>query len=213
MGGRSGRVATATSAVLLAFVVASAGHAAAVASSTVPPDPTITVRIPGSGSGNGSNPGSNPGTNPGGAIPPNPASEAVELTLTPDRAQRGDSVNATARGFTPGENVRLVWYPGASELGVFAASSEGALSATFIVGNDARFGGNTIEATGATSGLVANGILAVFGSAPPPTGVPGWWWLAGSAALLVLLLLVAGLRAGWWFFLLGRRGGDSEEAA
>ena len=135
--------------------------------------------------------GTTTGTNPDGSpIPPaSPTADAPGLEL--DRASltysAHDWVIATGTGYTPGEKVQFVLYPGAVVLGSFVADASGTVTARIRVPDDTRPGTHTIEATGWTSRHVTNREVTVTAVASANTWL---WWV-----IVVLGILVAGLVA------------------
>lgn len=135
--------------------------------------------------------GTTTGTNPDGSpIPPgSPTADAPALELDRDDLSYGarDWMIATGTGFTPGEKVQFVLYPGAVVLGSFVADAQGKVVARFRIPDDTRPGTHTVEATGWTSRHVANTEFTVTAVASAEIWL---WWV-----FVVLGILLAGLIA------------------
>lgn len=201
-------LATAAIAISLSFAtpVANAEDAPlATAEATGAP---ITVVIPadtGAGSspgnqgggsnpgGDGSNPGSTPVKNPDGSpiAPASPGEPASGLTLDHETIEAKQFMIATGTGYSPGEKIQVVLYPGAIVIGSYAADASGAFEARFRIPEDTATGIHTIEATGWDSGHVTNKEFTVTSPAFA-AGVPVLWWvLAVSGVILTSLISAA----------------------
>lgn len=127
---------------------------------------------------------------PGAPVPSSrPSDDAAELTLEPTRVEAGAKIQATASGFTPGEQVQLVLYPNPLIIGSYAADATGALSIVFEVPKDTRTGEHVAEATGWASDTKANGKFVVTAAPDVAGAIPTMWWLLG----ILLLLIVAAI--------------------
>lgn len=127
---------------------------------------------------------------PGAPVPSSrPSTDAAELKLEPTRVEAGAKIQATASGFTPGEQVQLVLYPNPLIIGSYAADATGALSIVFEVPKDTRTGEHVAEATGWASDTKANGKFVVTAAPDVAGGIPTMWWLLG----ILLLLIVAAI--------------------
>ena len=127
---------------------------------------------------------------PGAPVPSSrPSDDAAELKLEPTRVEAGSKIQATASGFTPGEQVQLVLYPNPLIIGSYAADATGALSIVFEVPKDTRTGKRVAEVTGWASDTKANGEFVVTAAPDVAGGVPTIWWLLG----ILLLLLIAAI--------------------
>ena len=127
---------------------------------------------------------------PGAPVPSSrPSDDAAELKLEPTRVEAGAKIQATASGFTPGEQVQLVLYPNPLIIGSYAADATGALSIVFEVPKDTRTGEHVAEATGWASDTKANGKFVVTAAPDVAGGIPTMWWLLG----ILLLLIVAAI--------------------
>ena len=127
---------------------------------------------------------------PGAPVPSSrPSADAAELKLEPTRVEAGGKIQATASGFTPGEQVQLVLYPTPLIIGSYAADATGALSIVFEVPKDTRTGEHVAEATGWASDTKANGKFVVTAAPDVAGAIPTMWWLLG----ILLLLIVAAI--------------------
>jgi hypothetical protein len=96
-------------------------------------------------------------------------------------------MTATGSGFTPGENVQFVYYPGAVVIGSFVADSKGKVVARFQIPDDMRSGVHTVEATGWTSKHILNSEFTVTTQAAG--AFPYLWWVWVVLGVLVLGLI------------------------
>ncbi|PJJ55725.1 hypothetical protein [Compostimonas suwonensis] len=133
--------------------------------------------------------GGNPGTPeiPGGdPLPSAPAvgvqgdacaeatAEPGTLTVSPASAERGDSVTITGSGFRSGESVSFAFHSDPVDLGSLV-STDGTVSLTTTVPDDAEFGAHEFQALGAGSAFTATGALEVVDPNAPtdePTDTP-----------------------------------------
>ena len=149
---------------------------------TPTPTPTIspvavTVVIPGNGNGNGNGNGELPTESFGPPTPPaEPTNGASGLRLDHETITVKEWMIATGTGYTPGENVQFVFYPGAIVVGSYVADSTGKVSARFRIPGDMRLGAHVVEATGWTSKHVGNKEFTVV-SEVTAGGIPFLWWL------------------------------------
>ena len=180
------------------------GEAGATPSNSCAPTPSAVPgdnRSPGNGAGVPRRPRipavqlatETPQTAPAGAsgapVPSSrPSDDAAELKLEPSRVEAGAKIQATASGFTPGEQVQLVLYPTPLIIGSYAADATGALSIVFEVPRDTRTGEHVAGVTGWASDTKANGAFVVTAAPEVAGGIPTMWWLLG---ILLLLLLAA----------------------
>ncbi|MFM9920298.1 hypothetical protein [Lacisediminihabitans sp. H27-G8] len=120
-----------------------------------------------------------------------PVPKADPLTLTPARVRAGDKVQATGKGYMPGEQVQFVLYPTPVIIGSYTADANGVISTTFTVPVDTKTGPRTIEATGWVSHHASNGVLVVVTAVAAIGPISSTWWLIGIGILLLLLLIVS----------------------
>lgn len=144
------------------------------------PKPTPSSTVPGGG-----------GTNPDGSpIPPNRPTEGAERLKLDHKSIVADKwMIATATGFAPGEKGQFVLYPGSVVIGSYLADAAGKITARFRIAEETRPGVHVAEATGWTSGHVANEEFTVV-TVGMTAGWPLLWWV-----LLVLGVLLTGLIA------------------
>lgn len=161
------------------------------------PDIEQSTRAPSNSSGSGSGSGSStppalPPSGPDGApVPPKvPSENAPALELDKLSLSKNDWMTATGTGYTPGEKVQFVLYPGAIVIGSYLADASGKVVARFRIPDDTRPGDHVLEATGWESKRVANGAFTVVTSGSGGAVVPWLWWV-----LLVLGVLLASLIA------------------
>jgi hypothetical protein len=119
--------------------------------------------------------------------PASPTSGAGKLDLDHDAISAKEWMTATGTGFTPGENVQFVYYPGAVVIGSFVADGKGKVEARFRIPDDMRPGVHTLEATGWTSKHVLNKEFTVTTVAAG--AFPYLWWVWVVLGVLVLGLL------------------------
>lgn len=113
------------------------------------------------------------------------------MELDPDRLAAGEWMEATASGYTAGEQVQVVLYPGAVVIGSVGADVAGFISTRVQVPDDFRPGSHTIEATGWQSEYAANADFTVVTSpVGAETGLPFMWWLIILLALLAITVVV-----------------------
>ena len=218
LGGRAvlGALLLAAVSAVPLVAVGAASAVSAVGASRVPTEvvatPGVSVQIPGADSGAGQGTG-NPGSggagsggssggggaagggdtgSGGGAVQPGqPTPTKNRLVLTPARLRAGDAFTAEGAGFTPGERVDLVLFPGAIALGSYTADARGAVRARATIPRSAGAGLYTVQATGRASQRVAAANLAVVGASMPQNG---WWGLvivAGGVLASIIALLLA----------------------
>lgn len=175
-----------------------------------PPKPTSTPSPSSSTGGGTPTPTPAPSNPDGSPIPPSkPTEDAGDLELDPEALPADEWMVATGSGFAPGEQVQFVLYPGPVIVGSYVADAAGHVWARFRIPADTRPGDAVVEATGWTSGYVANApftVVAIAGAG----GLPVLWWVA-----IVLAALLAGLIATAIFFRNSIRGwfGGAAEAA
>ena len=161
------------------------------------PSPTPS-RSTGGGTGTGTGSGSSSSTpapvptpeRTGAPTPPSePTDGAGKLTLDKETVSPGDWLVATGTGFTAGEKVQFVLYPGAEVIDSFEADETGTVVARFRLSDETRAGDHVVEATGWKSDTVRNAPFQVVGVAG---AVPWLWWvLIVLGALLVSLIALA----------------------
>lgn len=211
--------ATATLAVAIALMTGGVITARAadptpaptgVAVTVVIPEPTPSATTGSGGSTGGASGGSNSGSNgsggsTGGAsgslptepfgapVPPGqPTSGAGALQLDRDTIAPQEWLTATGTGFTAGEKVQFVYYPGAAVINSFIADSAGKVVAKFLIPEDMRSGLHTLEATGWSSKKVLNKeftVTTVAATAP----FPYLWWVFVVLGVLLLGVTVLAL--------------------
>lgn len=171
------------------------------------PTPTSTSGNNGNGNGGGTGGGNNGGGNNGNGngggknpdgspIPPgNPGKNKPGLKLDRDVLAANDFMIASGTGYTPGEKVQLVLYPGTVIVGSKTADAAGAISMRFRMPKDTATGGHVAEATGWDSAYVANEEFTVSSSVDAG-GIPWpWWLLLGAIAFAIVSSLVLFVRA------------------
>lgn len=193
----------------------SPGFAADVTPTPTPSQAAVTVVIPdtsspapnpsssGGSSSGGSSSGGSGGNSSGGATTPaadlpteafaapiplaQPTANAPGLKLDHETISVTQWMIAIGAGYTPGENVQFVFYPGAIVIGSFVADASGSVTARFRIPKDMRLGQHVVEATGWTSKHVANKEFTVV-SLAVAGGIPFLWWI-----IVVLGVLLVGL--------------------
>lgn len=114
-------------------------------------------------------------------------------TLETDKAkiQPGDKIVVTGSGFDPYEDVHLTWYSTPIFAGWTQADAGGNINITLTVPAGLASGIHTIQAVGASSGVVANTQLTVLALAAtgPETAIP---FAALGGAFLLLGAVVIG---------------------
>ena len=188
---------TSTAVATLGVIIPASGSA------TATPTPTPTSSST-SGSGTGGSTGG--GTTGGGTtelptqadgtpIPPDqPTKDAEDLTVDKESVSANEWIVATGTGFTPGEKVQFVLYPGKVIIGTFTADASGMVIARFKITDQARPGLYVVEATGYQSFRVANTEFRVV--SPGDAGTFPWlWWV-----LVVLGVILASLIATAIYF-------------
>jgi len=171
------------------------------ASPSASPSPSNTSTGGGGGTGTGTGgpiteaDGDLPTLPDGSPIPPSKPTDGVpKLILDKDSIPVGDWIIASRTGYTPGEKVQFVLYPGAIIIGSFLADSTGRVEARFRMTEFAPAGDYVVEATGWKSAYVANAPFQVF--VPVAAGTFPWpWWV-----LVVLGVLLAALIATLTYF-------------
>jgi hypothetical protein len=98
-------------------------------------------------------------------------------------------------GYTAGDKVQLVLYPGAVVLKSFVADGVGNLTARFTITKETPTGLHTVEATAWTSCHVANAEFTVVSAVSANGGIPFLWWV-----LVVFGVLLAGLLSTMIYF-------------
>lgn len=141
----------------------------------------------GGASGGGTTTGTNPDGSPIPSASPTADAPGLELDRSTLSYSAHDWVVATGKGYTPGEKVQFVLYPGAIIIGSFVADASGTVTARFRLPDDTRPGTHTIEATGWTSRHVTNREFTVTAVATADIWL---WWV-----IVVLGILLAGLVA------------------
>ena len=118
-----------------------------------------------------------------------PAAEPGVLTLSTTIVRAGGSFVASGQGFEAGEDITLTLFSTPTYLGTVSADSAGAFSTVVTVPSGIPAGTHTLQAVGATSGVVATGSIIVLaaGSGMAATGVS-----ATGSLLLMLVLLTVG---------------------
>jgi len=152
----------------------------------------------GGSTGGGGTPGGGTGGTPTCAAPkadgsPTPPPEATasvpKLVLDHERIAAKESMLVRGTGFTAGEKVQLVLYPGAKVLNTFAADAVGNLTARFSIGQDVPTGLHTVEATGWTSCHIQNAEFTVVSAAVAVGGIPFLWWVIVVVGVLLIGLI------------------------
>jgi hypothetical protein len=190
---------TATAVATLGVVIPASGSA------TPTPTPS-TSSTGGSGTGTGGGGTTGGGSTGGGTtelptqadgtpIPPDqPTKDAEDLKVDKESVSANEWIVATGTGFTPGEKVQFVLYPGKVIIGTFTADATGTVIARFKITDQARPGVYVVEATGYQSFRVANAEFRVV--SPGDAGTFPWlWWV-----LVVLGVLLASLIATAVYF-------------
>jgi hypothetical protein len=182
---------------------------------TIPgPTPTPSSSAPGGsgGGGGGTGTGSGSGGTHSGAptIPSGPSSSAQKLILDHDRIHAGDTLVATGMGFTKGEKVQFVMYPGADVIGQYVTDSAGTVIASFTTSTNLHPGDHVVEATGWKSGKVANASFIVDeGVGSGSSNFPWIVWLIAAGVLIVgIAFLWIGMASGWLPTPFGKRAPD-----
>ncbi|HEY4752483.1 MAG TPA: hypothetical protein VIH37_04300, partial [Candidatus Limnocylindrales bacterium] len=104
----------------------------------------------------------------------------------------GDTASLTAAGFLAGDEVRVMWSPGAVVVATLTTDASGAVRTAFKVPGDAAVGSHAVQFAGVCGGAATADVLvgragsAAFGLHVLPSS---WWWLI---ALLLIALLTAG---------------------
>jgi hypothetical protein len=182
---------TATAVATLGVIIPASGSAT--------PSPTSTTGGSGTGTGGSGTTGGGttelPTQADGTPIPPDqPTKDAKDLTLDRESVSANEWIVATGTGFTPGEKVQFVLYPGKVIIGTFTADASGMVVARFKITDQARPGVYVVEATGYQSFRVANAEFRVV--APGDAGTFPWlWWV-----IVVLGVLLASLLATAIYF-------------
>ncbi len=142
-------------------------------------------------------PGS-PGTATKPAVPGSPTATTNRLVLNATEFRPGQTLVAKGSGFTPGEKVQFVLYPGATAVKSFVADASGDVTATFRLSERTAIGSYTVEATGWQSARVASADYSVLSPALAGAGnVPWLIWVVGGFAVLLAVLLGCGIAFGW----------------
>ncbi|HEY5230859.1 MAG TPA: hypothetical protein VIJ11_08215 [Galbitalea sp.] len=173
---------------------------------------SVGVTIGGAGTGSGGSTGGSGGGRGGGgstpvapgvpkkpSVPVTPTSTVNELILNHKTFHPGQTIVATGWGFTPGERVQFVLYPGASPVKSFVTNTAGKVHAVFVLSSRTAAGSHEVEATGWQSGRVASAnYLVVTGNATGAGAVPWLIWLVGSCAAAGAIALCFALALGWF---------------
>lgn len=118
-------------------------------------------------------------------IAPNPTETKNRLALNSAVLHPGDTLIAGGHGFTPGEKVRFVMYPGSRVIGLSDTGSSGGVTGTTVIARDTQSGGYIIEATGLQSARIASATFVVAVASPSAA--------APIPAALVPVIAVAGI--------------------
>jgi hypothetical protein len=123
--------------------------------------------------------------------------------VQPDRASPGDRVVIRADGFQPGEPVQAVLYSSGVVLESAAAAADGTVEASLTVPDDTSVGAHTVELTGWTSCVVANGGLFIVSAAGAGASMFPWivWVVVGAGLVFAAILFFAARLLGWLPFL------------
>lgn len=170
------------------------------ATATASPSPSPSSSGAGGNSGSGSSGTSGgspqlPTEADGSLIPPStPTKGAFALTLDHETITANEWMVAVGTGYTPGEKVQFVLYPGVIVIGSFVADTSGTVTARFKITENARPGYYVVEATGWQSFRVANAEFQIV--APSTAGaIPFLWWV-----LIVLGVILIGLVSAAIYF-------------
>ena len=125
--------------------------------------------------------------------PSKPTDNAAKLELNPERLSVKEWMIAKGNGYTAGENVQFVLYPGAEVIGSYLADASGNVTARFRIPDETRLGSHVLEATGWASTRVSNGKFTVVSVtvAGAETVAPLWWVIVLCGALLFGLIVMA----------------------
>ena len=179
---------------------------APTACATTPPPATGGTTPGGSGSGSGGSGGSGSGRDaatpttpaaPSGDVgaptpPAAPSENASKLELDPERISVHERMIATGSGYTAGENVQFVLYPGAEVIGSYVADATGTVTARFRIPDETRSGSHVLEATGWASEKASNGAFTVVTVAGAGT-IPKLWWVIILCGSLLLALIISAI--------------------
>ena len=170
---------------------------------------TTAPATPGGSSGSGDpgagDGGSKPGggavapaapAGPGGEVvaptpPSTPSKNAAKLDLDPQRLAAHEWMTATGDGYTAGEQVQFVMYPGADVIGSYLADTSGNVTVRFRIPDETRPGAHVVEATGWASKRVSNGEFTVITEAGTGAIPTLWWVIILCSGLFVGLLVLA----------------------
>lgn len=185
---------TITAAPTVGVIIPPSGSA----TSTASPSPSATSTTGGGttgGSGGGSpvEPIELPTKSDGGPIPPSePTEDADGLDLDRESVTADEWIIATGTGFSPGEKVQFVLYPGAIIIGSFVADAGGTVVARFKITEDARPGTYVVEATGWASTRVLNDEFRVVAVSDAEV-FPFLWWVLVVIGVLLAAFLAVGI--------------------
>jgi len=205
-------VAAAAATVIVGMAVSSAAPGFADNAVPSPAPANVTVLIPGtnapdstasssnttSGSSHGGSPSSTgagtelPTDAFGAPIPPaEPTKNASGLLVDHESLSVKEWLIVTGTGYTPGENVQFVLYPGAIVIGSVVADADGSAKARFHIPDGMRLGAHTVEATGWVSKHVANVEFTVVSVTAAAVLQSTWWLIVVLGALLAGLIATA----------------------
>ena len=151
-----------------------------------------------SGSGNGAAVGGGPAapadiapaTEPAIGTEPEPGS-LPEVVLDEEIYMPGDTITATAAGFTAGEQVQVVLFSDPVLIGNFTAGVDGSVSTAFGVPKDILAGAHTVQFTGWASDGIATGDVMIgtpTAAVNSVQGIPTFiWWIGGGVLGLLAL--------------------------
>ena len=100
-------------------------------------------------------------------------------------------MTATGDGYTAGEQVQFVMYPGADVIGSYLADTSGNVIVRFRIPDETRPGAHVVEATGWASKRVSNGEFTVITEAGTGAIPTLWWVIILCSGLFVGLLVLA----------------------
>jgi hypothetical protein len=119
--------------------------------------------------------------------PPEPTENAPKLAVDKDRLQANEWIIVSSEGFTQGEKVQVVIYPGAIVVGSFTVDAPTGLSARFRIPQTTLTGLYVLEVTGWQSSYIENAEVTVV-SAPLVSSSSAIW-----SVYVVLGVLFMGL--------------------
>jgi hypothetical protein len=148
--------------------------------------------------GTGSTSPGTPGVPTKPRVPGSPTATANRLILNATAFRPGQSLVAKGTGFTPGEKVQFVLYPGATGVKSFVADSSGTVTATFELSQHTAIGFYIVEATGWQSKRVASANYTVVSAASASGWTLPWLiWVIGGFAVVIAMVLGCGIAFGW----------------